>query len=992
MLKFLKRSGITLLVLGGFFFGQSSPASILVSTNPFSAQDSYGLSPFWDWKTLETSHFRVTYPENLKTIATDSAKILEEVHSFLSPVLNWEPHYKTQVLVIDNSDVHNGLTAPAGRFGMIFWVTPPENWSKSGYYDDWLRSLVVHEYTHFLSLDPTRGIYTPLRYVFGDLLLPNLTWPLWMMEGLAVFMETRYTTAGRGRTAYYEMVLRSSFQEGVLGLSDFLTLDKLSGDNPYFPFGDHVYQFGYHLMNEVALHTKNESVFGLLSKRSSSRIPYLINSNLKHITGKTWYGFWLEFLTETKKRVQKQIQQIQSHPVTPTTLLTEQSHSLSNDSMGVAASPDGHWVAYNQVSTERRRGLYFKDLKTGKSEKVQDKLGGTGMKFTPDSKALIYSDLHQTGIYYLHSDLGVYFPETHSSHWLTQDLRARDPDISQDGKWVCFTLTENGVTGLAIAPLIEKQGDYELGQTEKIYMPSLYDHVGNPQFSIDGKQIYFTFHPNGKSQEDLMVYDRTTQQISSLVSDGNYNRYPVVDSQNHLYFISNRTGVDNLYRYQESGSQMVTNLVTGINFPTFGPIENGHSLLYANVFSYSGWNVSKIEKLEENLDPKELTIEAPPAPPIAKNSQPEPVETFIEYGNYSIFPSILPRIWTPLFLTDFQTFTFGAETFGFDVTNRHRYLLGGTYDTQTQSFDGLAIYSNRSLGAAINLIADQLTTTAYDDSNGLFFSKQVDASVSIAFPIPWTYSTLTPSLGFNVQRYYDYRIPSGGGSANLTNASTVIPSVDALLRYSNAETSTLAITTEAGRYTAFGARLYLEPNQQVWKPIFLDQEYFRLSPHVVLNPAFKASWVSQVTADSSSDLVGRYTQKILGLIPLASFPGNGFDQFSIRGYPGMGYSGRLTGVTSVDLWFPIARIFRGWGTNPIFAENLYGFAFGEGGYLNTGHSDYILPSAGAGVRLAVDLFYVIPVLFSLEYHHGFRSDLGGSPDIFFQISTGSLSF
>ena len=44
---------------------------------------------------------------------------------------------------------------------------------------------------HFLNMDNTRGFYTFLRYMFGDLILPNTLWPTWMLEGLAVYEETR---------------------------------------------------------------------------------------------------------------------------------------------------------------------------------------------------------------------------------------------------------------------------------------------------------------------------------------------------------------------------------------------------------------------------------------------------------------------------------------------------------------------------------------------------------------------------------------------------------------------------------------------------------------------------------------------------------------------------------------------------------------------------------------------------------------------------------
>src|SRR4051812_12797919 len=93
------------LVLGvSILVPHPSDASIIYTVNPFEAADSYGLSPFWNWKTIETENFRITFPAELRKVANRSAGFLEEAHSFLSPLLLWTPKNKTQILVIDNQD------------------------------------------------------------------------------------------------------------------------------------------------------------------------------------------------------------------------------------------------------------------------------------------------------------------------------------------------------------------------------------------------------------------------------------------------------------------------------------------------------------------------------------------------------------------------------------------------------------------------------------------------------------------------------------------------------------------------------------------------------------------------------------------------------------------------------------------------------------------------------------------------------------------------
>ncbi|MBI3535364.1 MAG: hypothetical protein HY072_07755, partial [Deltaproteobacteria bacterium] len=83
--------------------------------------DMFSLSPFWSWKTIETTHFRITFPKELSSQAQKSAQYFEEAHSILSPILKWEPRNKTQILIIDNSDMANGVTSPALRLGIVLY-------------------------------------------------------------------------------------------------------------------------------------------------------------------------------------------------------------------------------------------------------------------------------------------------------------------------------------------------------------------------------------------------------------------------------------------------------------------------------------------------------------------------------------------------------------------------------------------------------------------------------------------------------------------------------------------------------------------------------------------------------------------------------------------------------------------------------------------------------------------------------------------------------
>ncbi len=253
--------------------------------------DSFGIAPQWKWQEITTEHFRISFPQEMADVARKAAGHFEDAHRILSPQLRWEPGRKTQVLLYDNSDAANGLAAAVLRLGVILYITPPEPWFSTSYYDDWLRLVVFHEYTHFLNMDPTRGIWSPLRYLFGDTLLPNSAWPTWMLEGLAVWNETRYTGSGRGRSPYWRAVLRAAVEENLLGDPSLVSLDLLNADTFEFPEGEIPYLYGYEMMNQVVQSApegtflthdgetpvqNRDDLLGILSEHSSRRIPYFI--------------------------------------------------------------------------------------------------------------------------------------------------------------------------------------------------------------------------------------------------------------------------------------------------------------------------------------------------------------------------------------------------------------------------------------------------------------------------------------------------------------------------------------------------------------------------------------------------------------------------------------------------------------------------------------------------------------------------------------------
>jgi len=998
-------------------FGYAKFGLILILLNApptlASIGDTLGFSPYNDWKTIETEHFRITFPVELSSTAQRAANYLEEAHSILSPRLRWVPHYKTQIMLVDNSDLANGLTTPVQRLGITLYVTPPENWFSTNYYENWLRLLCIHEYTHLLNIDTTTGYSEMLRYLFGDDTMPNALWPTWMLEGLAVYMETRYTHGGRGRSTLYDMMIRSAVDENVLDTDAYMTLDRVNGPVfPYYPGGETPYLFGYSMMNELATSSRagrtvdregflvdGMDALGEMSLRSSHRIPYFTNDNLANITGRDWYDYWQSWVEESRAHARSELTQIHTQPVSQTQPLTQRGYDL----LGSSVSPDGHWIAYTQDSLDEVGNLFIRDLATGTTKNVGDKFYGAAMAFSADSKTLFYSAIKRINKYDTLSDLFAYNIETGHEERLSKGARFRDPDISRDGQWLVFTYTENNTVGIARAHvMIGNGGAYALGPVEKIYTPAIYDRASTPKLSADGNSVVFTIHRNGYAQEDLAQVPSSGGAIQYLVSDGKYNRYPAIASDGGIYFISDKTGAENLYRYTQQGSELLTNVTTGLAFPTMAPGTVGRPKeVYANIFSHEGWDLAKISITPSAIDEKSITlapIKAPQTPPTDDLANDHSEKTIYPVQDYSIIPSIWPRAWaiSPTFYSG--GFSLEANVIGYDAVDRHEYTIGFGADSLIQQLDWLLSYTNRSLGPLLTATVSNYTTGEYllpDPQNNpylAYYLRTFSGSLSAAYEFQWTYSSLTPSTSLNLSRTSLYQPGANPSNGDLVGQYLYVPSLDLSLSYSSVENTRLAVSVEEGRSTQLATRIYDIQGTDTFKTIFTDQEYFRVfGKHTVLAPSIRAAYSSQYNSDdllANVVLAGRVLRFENSLL------GNGLNLFSIRGYPTSTFYTQAVVLPAMELRVPLGDVFRGLGTNPFFFEHFAGFIYGEAAYMPYGEiGTNVLSSAGLGLTASFDLFFsLFPLTLSLEDHNGFQTAYGGTQDIFVQLTTGTIRF
>lgn len=988
-------------LLFAFSLAASLPLSGCAVAPP-SFLETADLSPYTRYRTFETEHFVFTYAEGYFEFARIAAGHYEHAHSILAPILKWQPRQKTSVLIADNADASNGFALPSFRVGMVLIATPPESWFSTAYTEDWIKLLVFHEYTHFLNIDPTTGLGEWARRIFGDFVRPNGLWPSWMLEGLAVYFETRTSRLGRGRSPYYEAIVRAYYSDGKLdprhpAALTLGRLDRLTGDYPYFPGGEIPYLFGYHLWNEVA-----EKDMGTLSLQSSSRVPFFLNSGLQNVARRNWGELWAEFVDHAVARFAPQIERIRKEGETQSETLIKSDF----EALAPVESPDGEWLAWTDTSLGDRTRLVLKNLKSGKRRKLTEKAMGVGLAFTPDSRYLVYSALVRENSYQLFSDLFAYDLKAGREIQLTQGARAKDPTLSPDGKMLAYLKVERGTPRIEIADFAIDQGMPRIQNPRTIHEPKAFTILGTPRF-WNAHEVVFSSQELGKGSSEIRATDTGTHAVRTLVEDGHMNRYP--NARNgRLVYISNATGIDNVYEWLPSGSIRLTNVVTGTAFPAI----SSQGVVCANLLSSNGYSWVKFETPRSALPAQEVLagFSAPESLPEALSTPPAVISGEEKTREYSPWSSLAPRQWNPTMDYDSRSGTSaGAAIFGWDRTGKHQYDLGASYRFLPGTIDGSFGYTLYRGRPAVSLSLQSVTNNIATDRDALLYRRTHEALLRFEYPLFWVRSQLRPSVWlFN--RWNRVREIATGDAVDAPdfqyrNAS--VPGFGAGATFSNARSTKLAFMPEFGgvarleaenRYNTRGSAggSSGSSNESLIKYLASYEHFIGLKNHHVLKT--KTQWIgSNRSADYSpyttSEAGGKNSSDAWdrgeGLSSFASR--NSSLTVKFRGYSDQAFYVRNAGVAALDYHFPIRRLFQGASdTAPLFFKQVHGFVFTESTIIpKRSGGSLFLPSIGGGAGVDVGAFMVLPLRVNLEFQQGLRKDLGGTSLLFLSLGMGS---
>lgn len=971
-----------------FAHAVSVVAAFLVWTGVARAANN----PALVWHTIETPHLRITYYSGEADVAQHIADLGEDINARLEPLLGWKSSQKTEIVLTDQTDGSNGSATAIPFNAITLYVTAPSDLSPLNDVDDWYQELVTHEYTHILHTDHIGGLPAVINAVLGKTYAPNQAQAKWILEGLAVFMESEHTSGGRLRSSQWNMWMRADVLEGNVA-----PLDVFSNTPRRWPEGNIYYVYGSFFMQWLIETYGEGALRRMIDDYGSTLVPYGVNRAVKRATGRTFEQMYPSFVDTLRREFTAQAAAIRARGLREGTRVTFGGYTAEHARWIPKNAWDGHGgdLLFYEDNGHDRTGFYALPVTrdaTGKVTAVSDQRelmirtnGDGSASFTPEG-GVVFSQTEITDDLFSFDDLIALPPKAKSANGLegqrtrmTYGFRAVDPDVSPDGRRVVFATNHRGTTYLEIADLGAAAGG-SISNTRTLVPSGRFDQAYTPRWSPDGIHVAYSAWTRG-GYRDVRLLDTRDGSFIDVTKDRALDQDPSFSADGKtLYFTSDRTGVMNVYAYDIATQALmqVTNVINGAYYPEASP--DGKTL------AYIGYTAKGFDLFVMPLDPATFLPALPydetyrgPPPPI-------PVHQDYPVHAYHALDTLIPRAYS----VNVGSAAFGYQATvsasGTDIAGLHHVAASITSPVQNASFQPSFSYSYGGLPVDLNFGVSRTVSPGVGymlnaDHQISFVLEQVGfesgASYTLARPFDsqtfsatYTFERTAANLPVPPSQLDPYVIPN---AANLGYVAIAHLGWS----YTNAEQYLWSVSPERGFSLSAGIDVSDGILGSKYKGFDATADFAVYQPMPWLAHHVVALHASVGTSAGGFPGQGLYYVGGFEDVNVIDTLRNQTTQGGIvlRGYPVVEQEGANYALFNAEYRFPLLNVDRGVSTYPIFLNRLYGAAFGDFGsaFDAPSSADFKL-GTGAELRTDFTIGFIEAFTFRLGYAHGWSVD------------------
>jgi hypothetical protein len=914
------------------------------------------------WYTIETDHFRVHFAKGLeregKQGAVDAERAWKELASELKA-----PAGKVDLVIADNIDYVNGYASSFPSNRIVVFAHPPFDAPDLRNYNDWLRLVITHELTHVFHLDRADGLWRFGRSIFGrhPALFPNSYLPSWIVEGLAVYYESRITGSGRLEGSEHYMIARAAAeQHRVPGPGEW------SRATSRFPGGETVYSYGSLLLDYLARTRGPEKIPQFVDRTSRVIWPLSLNAKAKGVFGISFenaFRDWRDSLVRTSAH---------SEPL-------PQWRDLTRDGRYVAAP---RWLNDSTLIYTAANGKEVPSAYTVTTSGNVDRLGrrnGLDVNSVARDGSIVYAQSDYVDAYHYRTDLWVH--RNGEDVQLTHGARLSQPDVRANGDIVAV----QAVPGSSRIVIVSPDGK-RIRPLADGYAASEWTE---PRWSPDGARIAAVRIEPG-SRSSIVVLDTVQSTYGIAATSRAILSSPSWSTDGStILFTSNGSGKTQAYRATHSGSlTQLTNSSTGFFEPAVSPKGD---LLAGLTFRYDGYHagvgpiaaaasVAKLPELSPRATCSNCRLAEVVRPLLSLDQVPSP-------RKYSPWRSLAPRYWEPVISSSTNAgTTLGAATSGYDIIGRHSYFAEAMYNTKYRDAEGFASYRYAGFGQPFLDFSAEQTRDHFDVFAGADkigdLSRRVRAttvSATFARPRARTFASLSVGADYQWRDFTsdpDSLLPKFPGDV-LSDGS--FPSIFASASWNNTKRPGLSISREDGIAVSATVRDRWRKGRVTNSSksilgiaaLYKSLDLPGFAHHVF---AVRGAGGYAESNGISSFSVGGVSGGSLDVIEGVSFGGER-RTFPVRGFPASSEQGARAVAASAEYRAPIAAPSRRVPFIPVLFDRISASAFADAGHAYCPEGDGLtvicrpgmespwLASVGGEMNFDTAVQYDVPVRF-----------------------------
>jgi len=541
----------------------------VTAAHPFGrnkvSRDSY------DWVVLKSVHFDICYPRGMDEAGLESLQIAEEAYRSISVRLKHEMTRVIPVIMFPFPAAFQGNCADdsimgggAGGFTEFFKnrIIVPFSPDKDLY-----RYILTHEIAHAFEYDLLfSGRTFPLfRPRFSDI-------PLWMMEGLAEYLSLGYDCS-------CDDVMRDCFCN-----AQYSDLSCLSSGRVRSVYLFKEAQLFFFFLESSYGPDAIPSLFVCFSQKHS------FADSLTTVTGKNIDDLNREWIRFGKSRYCPVGKDKRFDEDTGILCIrhTEDAFIYNTSS---AVSPDGKKIAFltsrpsclsvSIMDSSTKKEQVIKTLVTGENHSSVETLHSelNSLSWSSDGRLLCFAAqaYGRQSVYLINPESGSVVQRIDLPF---DDIQS--PVVSPDGKFLSFVGSIGTRTDLFLYIVDEKKvtrlTDDELMKRTPVFTP-------------DSSFVIYA------SDAGEMHADRALMKVSiaggtpvKIISDGRCDHPDISSDGKTLIYISDKTGIRNLYRYNfETGkTERLTDILFGLTSPKF--LSDGKTIAYV-AYQNSGFYI-----------------------------------------------------------------------------------------------------------------------------------------------------------------------------------------------------------------------------------------------------------------------------------------------------------------------------------------------------------------------------------------------------------------